>query len=49
MPTFEPKEAKTSPKPPPRKAKPEEDREERERSCADPLADENPAICRGID
>ena len=50
MPTIEPKEnRKTPPTPPPRKAEHEDDREARERTRVDPLADENPAICRGMD
>jgi len=49
MSVSEPKEAKTPPKPPSRKLKPEEDRQEQERSRADPLADEDPSICRGTD
>lgn len=42
-------ERKAPPKSLPRKAPSDDDREARERSRADSLAEENPLICRGID
>jgi hypothetical protein len=50
MPTRESKEdRKQPPKQPPRTTETDEDREARERAGADPFADENPSICRGMD
>ncbi len=50
MSTREPEEdRKQPPKKPPRTTDTDDDREARERASADPFADENPAICRGID
>lgn len=51
MPTQEEKEdRKQAPKGRPRTSQPDENREvPRERAHADPLADEYPSICRGID
>jgi hypothetical protein len=50
MSTREPQEdRKTPPKPTPRTTKPDDDRDAREPSGADPFADDNPEICRGID
>jgi hypothetical protein len=51
MPTREDQEdRKQAPNARPRQSEAREDREApRERSHADPLADENPSICRGID
>jgi hypothetical protein len=46
----EPKEdRKNPPKQPSRKADTDDDRDARERSSADPCADDNPSICRGMD
>jgi hypothetical protein len=50
MTTREPKEdGKQPPKPPPPTTEPDDDHEARERAGADPFADENPSICRGVD
>jgi hypothetical protein len=46
-PTEDPK--KKTDKPPPRKAEPDDKHETQERARLDPLADEIPSICRGID
>ena len=50
MPTRDPQDNRKQPvKVPPRSTEPQDEHETRERSGLDPLADENPAICRGID
>jgi hypothetical protein len=50
MSTRESKEdRKQPPKQPPRTTEPEAEPEARDRAGVDPFADENPAICRGMD